>query len=71
MQYPCTVFEKHEVFLPKVKRYNQQAKSIWLAVLHYCFVNRLLSVAIRRSLPPNAKRAFGVDLAECQTRIQR
>ena len=27
--------EKHGVKLPKVRRYNDRAKSIWLAVLHY------------------------------------
>ncbi len=27
--------EKHGVKLPKVKRYNEKAKSIWLAVLYY------------------------------------
>lgn len=27
--------EEHGVKLPNVRRYNQQAKSIWLAVLHY------------------------------------
>ena len=27
--------KKHEVFLPKVKQYNQQNNSIQLAVLHY------------------------------------
>lgn len=27
--------KEHEVKLPNVRRYNEQAKSIWLAVLHY------------------------------------
>ncbi|MDE0481884.1 MAG: hypothetical protein OXI67_04830 [Candidatus Poribacteria bacterium] len=30
-----------------------------------------LLVGNRSSLPPNAISAFGVDLAECQKRIQR
>lgn len=27
--------EQHRVKIPKVRKYNEQAKSIWLAVLHY------------------------------------
>ena len=27
--------EEHEVKIPNVRRYNERAKSIWLAVLHY------------------------------------
>ncbi|MCE2402479.1 hypothetical protein J4G08_16545 [Candidatus Poribacteria bacterium] len=35
----CNIYaqhlKQHEVKIPKVKKYNQIAKSIWLAVLHY------------------------------------
>ena len=35
----CNIYlqhlEQHEVKIPNVRRYNERAKSIWLAVLHY------------------------------------